>query len=177
MHNHKDVMLDLETMGNNPESPIIAIGAVSFNKNGIGEEFYEVIDLESSISAGAVPDASTIMWWMKQSDSARAQFNSNQAIILAEGLRRFTTYLSQFDLKDVRVWGNGAAFDNVILAGAYRMCGQTQPWKFWNDMCYRTIKNMNLNIKIDVRSGTYHNALDDAKTQALHLIRILNHEG
>ncbi|MFA5379904.1 MAG: 3'-5' exoribonuclease, partial [Dehalococcoidia bacterium] len=45
-----EVSLDLETMGNGPDAAIIAIGAVEFSlETGLlGQEFYEVVDLESS---------------------------------------------------------------------------------------------------------------------------------
>lgn len=173
MSDFKNVMVDLETMGNSSNSAIISIGAVAFNKEIIGPEFYCVVDLESSMKSGASLDASTVMWWMKQSDAARAQFNSAKTKNLAKALQDFTFYMQGFGSDKVKLWGNGAAFDNVILSSAYKMCQLKQPWKFWNDMCYRTLKNMNPDVKMD-RSGVYHNALDDAKSQALHLIKILN---
>ncbi len=68
-----NIMLDLETMGNTPTSAIIAIGAVRFDKK-IKGKFYGVIDLESCLEDGLTVDASTIMWWMQQSDAARKAF-------------------------------------------------------------------------------------------------------
>jgi exodeoxyribonuclease VIII len=44
-------------------------------------------------------------------------------------------------------------------------------WEFWKDRCYRTIKNCYPDVPFD-RRGTHHNALDDARSQALHLIAI-----
>ncbi|EOS94062.1 prophage exonuclease [Erwinia tracheiphila PSU-1] len=72
MFNH--LMIDLETMGNKPSSPILAIGAVFFSpQNGeLGEEFYTPVNLESAMAGGAIPDADTIIWWLKQSSEARA---------------------------------------------------------------------------------------------------------
>jgi len=74
--------------------------------------------------------------------------------------------------ENVRVWGNGAAFDNVILASAYRQANITQPWLFWNDRCYRTVKALSPAVTMQ-RNGTHHNALDDAESQARHLIDML----
>ena len=70
------------------------------------------------------------------------------------------------------MWGNGATFDNVILANAYRGAGLPVPWKFWNDKCYRTIKGFFPQIKLQ-RIGTHHNAQDDAESQAWHLINMV----
>jgi len=48
-----------------------------------------------------------------------------------------------------------------------------QPWHFWNDMCYRTVKNL-LGGDIEfVKPEIPHHALWDAKAQAEHLIKIM----
>ena len=60
---------------------------------------------------------------------------------------------------------------NIILSEAYQRIGTSAPWPFWKDRCYRTMKNMHPGVQME-RAGTHHNALDDAKTQALHLMRI-----
>lgn len=74
--------------------------------------------------------------------------------------------------KDMRPYGNGASFDLSILKAAYDAVGLKAPWKFWDERCYRTIKNDYSQIEPDERAGTHHNALDDAKFQALHAIKI-----
>jgi DNA polymerase III epsilon subunit-like protein len=168
----KDIMVDLETMGNNPNAAIVAIGAVYFDleTGTLGEEFYCTVNLESSVANGGIIDASTVMWWMKQSDEARKPLVEN-AIDIKEALELFREFVTKTP-EDKNVWGNGAAFDNVILGSAYTRLGLKKPWSFLNDRCYRTIKSMNKEIKLE-RSGTHHNALDDAKTQAMHLMKIL----
>ncbi|EKS0829523.1 3'-5' exoribonuclease, partial [Escherichia coli] len=60
------LMIDLETMGKNPDAPIISIGAIFFDPQTgeMGPEFSKTIDLET---AGGVIDRDTIKWWLKQS--------------------------------------------------------------------------------------------------------------
>lgn len=159
-------MLDLETMGNGSKAAIIAIGAVRFDKE-VTDRFYQVVDLQSSVDAGLEMDASTVLWWMKQGDEARSHF-SRSGVSLRQALVDFSKWIGD----DAEVWGNGASFDNTILSNAYRLAGITQPWKFWNDRCYRTLKSLYRDIKME-RTGTYHCAVDDAESQALHLMRIL----
>lgn len=163
-----NIMLDLETMGTNSNAAIVAIGAVKFGNGQLGDEFYQVVDLQSCVNVGLTIDPSTVMWWMQQSDEARAQFNRT-AIPIIPALVQFGEWM-EYD-PDTQMWGNGAAFDNVILANAYRACGLDSPWTFMNDRCYRTMKAMYPSIP-KTRIGTYHNALDDAKTQAVHLMEI-----
>lgn len=172
----KDVMIDLETMGNGPSAAIIAIGAVSFDikEQKLGAEFYCKISLESSVKAGGVMDASTVLWWLQQSEEARAEFKEKGAQI-HDALHDFQLWMDSLhiDIKERKVWGNGATFDNVILRSAYNNCSMKTPWEYFGDRCYRTVKNMYPHIKME-RTGTHHNALDDAKSQAVHLMAMLN---
>jgi exodeoxyribonuclease VIII len=171
----QDVMLDLETMGNGPRSAIVAIGAVRFDiaRNHIGDRFYAAVDLASSVAMGGEMDPSTVLWWMRQSDSARSAFERPGALLSA-ALMQFTAWLHDCGSpNDVRVWGNGAAFDNVILASAYRCGNMPLPWRYWNDRCYRTIRAQHPGVKLE-RVGVHHNAADDAESQARHLLAMLN---
>ena len=167
--NMNNIMLDLETMGNNSYAAIVAIGAVRFDDN-IKDSFYEIVKLESSIDLGMKMDASTIMWWLEQCDSARSELTKDGALTISGALIKFAKWIGD----DAVVWGNGATFDNVILTNAYKLATYPRPWKFRNDACYRTIKNLNKDVMLS-RIGTHHNALDDAKSQAEHLIDIWKH--
>ena len=72
--------------------------------------------------------------------------------------------------RDVELWGNGADFDNTILGSLYDAFGLRKPWSYSRNRCYRTMKNIGIGPrKPQVREGIYHNALDDAITQAIHL--------
>jgi exodeoxyribonuclease VIII len=164
----KNVMVDLETLGAGNNAVIIAIGAVEFCKDaGIGRTFYELIDPQSCVEQGLKMDVDTVMWWMRQSDSARAAFDRPSRHLNAV-LLDFATWFPE----GAALWGNGATFDNVILSSAYKSAQINRPWGRWDDRCYRTLKNLRPNIKL-ARSGTHHNALDDARTQALHAIDLL----
>lgn len=162
-----NVMLDLETMGTGPSSAIVAIGAVRFDPvaGKLGDEFYRVVDLQSAVDDGGVIDPSTVLWWMKQSDEARREFER-----VGFPIRNALLDFAMFIQPDDKVWGNGASFDNVILRSAYEHAGQPCPWKWYNDRCYRTVKSTS-DLKI-VNSGVKHNALSDSIAQANHLIEI-----
>ena len=171
----KDIMLDLETMGIGSNAAICAIGAVEFDLESgeLGREFYTIVNLESSVKAGGVIDASTVLWWMEQSDSARAELQRNgNKIELA--LVMFSEWLDDCGVepKELCIWGNGAAFDNVILRSAYGKTGIKTPWEFQGDRCYRTAKNLSPSVKM-VRAGLHHCAVDDARDQARHLIELV----
>jgi len=161
------IMIDLETMGTNANAAILSIGAVRFGTDSIIDEYYQTIDLESCIEWGLEMDASTVKWWLKQSKKAQRALAANTKT-LDEVLNSLSAWLG----KKATVWGNGSDFDNVILANAYKTIEQKQPWPYYNNRCYRTLKELHPHIKIE-RQGTHHNALDDATTQAQHLMQIL----
>ena len=164
----KHCMVDLETLGTRPGDCILSLGAVLFNSSGTTSEMYMTINQDSSRGIGMRAQKSTIEWWQKQSEEARADaFKGEFSIETA--LTMFSMWLP----KDTCVWGNGANFDNVLLGSAYRLAKKEQPWEFWNDRCYRTVKALFPQVKM-ARTGTHHNALDDAKSQALHLVAIDN---
>jgi exodeoxyribonuclease VIII len=170
------VMLDLETMGTGPRAAIVAIGAVAFDLETCEMNvhiFYTVVKLESSMQCGLEVDASTILWWMQQSVQARAAIYASERISLPLALEEFSRWLLAVAGKDAKVWGNGATFDNVVITSAYKAFGLIRPWGFRNDRCYRTIRALHPEVPETNVFGTKHNALDDARYQAMQLIKMI----
>lgn len=162
-------MLDLETLGKSPGSVIVSIGAVKFGDRSIVSKFYWHIDPQSCVDVGLTLDASTVLWWLQQNEAARLEI-CKPALPLTNVLIAFTAWL---DDSNANVWGNGATFDNTLLTAAYEAAHIPRPWSHINDRCYRTVKNANRDIPIDpYKVGTHHNAVDDAESQALHLMAI-----
>ncbi|EIC2136778.1 3'-5' exoribonuclease, partial [Citrobacter freundii] len=91
------LMVDMETMGNSPDAPIVSIGAVFFDPStgNTGAEFYRVVSLESSMSFGMKPDASTIQWWLKQSSEARSAILVDEAMGLRESLELLADFIAE----------------------------------------------------------------------------------
>jgi hypothetical protein len=79
--------------------------------------------------------------------------------------------LAQFvPQQDVLVWSNGASFDIPILNSAFNDVNVAAPWKFYNERCYRTMKNLYPDVPYARAEGSVaHNALHDARDQARHL--------
>jgi hypothetical protein len=168
------VMIDLETMGVESNSVICSIGAVKFDitkssfKDSVLDEFYCTVDALDCKRHGLVFTQTTLDWWAKQ-DPQTLKLLRKDNVSLMEALERFSKW---YGGKSLPTWGNGAAFDNVILENAYKAVGLTRPWLPWDDRCYRTIKNL-LSTKPPARGGTYHNALDDSRFQTQHLLMML----
>lgn len=176
------VMVDLETMGKKHNAPIVAIGAVVFDPatGSIGESFYKVVCLESSVNWGAVIDPSTVIWWLKQSSEARSAIVNDDAIPLLDVLLQFREFVSDNvagGSKKAQVWGNGASFDNSILRSSYDCIAEDYPWEYWNDRDVRTMVELGQAIGFDPKTtipfeGDRHNALADAIHQARYVSAI-----
>ena len=167
------LMLDLETMGKNPDAPIISIGAIFFDPQtgDMGPEFSKTIDLET---AGGVIDRDTIKWWLKQSREAQSAIMTDE-IPLDDALLQLREFIDENSGEFfVQVWGNGANFDNTILRRSYERQGIPCPWRYYNDRDVRTIVELGKAIDFDARTaipfeGERHNALDDARYQAKYV--------
>ncbi|MDG0246294.1 3'-5' exoribonuclease [Klebsiella pneumoniae] len=176
------VMVDLESMGKKHNAPIVAIGAVVFDPatGSIGESFYKVVCLESSVNWGAVIDPSTVIWWLKQSSEARSAIVNDDAIPLQDALLQFREFVSDNvagGSKKAQVWGNGASFDNSILRSSYDCIAEDYPWEYWNDRDVRTMVELGQAISFDPKTtipfeGSRHNALADAIHQARYVSAI-----
>lgn len=183
------IMVDLETVGTRAGCGILSIGAVAYDTEAgeLGREFYQVVDIQSCYNVGLFSESETLMWWKDRPEEARKVMelaqNKETSIELSLALTRFNQFIelvqadfnasrSDNGITDVEIYGNGADFDNAILIVAY--AAVKLPWsagKFSN-RCYRTDKVKLPHIKIQ-RIGTHHSALDDAKSQALHHIKLV----
>jgi len=160
------LMLDLETMGKNSNSAIVSIGAVEFdiNTGETGREFYEIVDLQSCLDKGLMVNASTIYWWLLQSDAARKQIcQPNDS--LENVLNKLNSYFEL--LGDFELWGNSARFDIGILEDAYTACGYHEmPWNFRKERDVRTLVAFAPSVKDNYPfTGVMHNPIDDCKNQ------------
>ncbi|HBH7145507.1 exonuclease [Escherichia coli] len=170
------LMIDLETMGKNPDAPIISIGAIFFDPQtgDMGPEFSKTIDLDT---AGGVIDRDVIKWWLKQSREAQSAIMTDE-IPLDDALLQLREFIAENSGEFfVQVWGNGANFDNVILRRSYERQGIPCPWRYCNDRDVRTIVELGKAIDFDARTaipfeGERHNALDDARYQAKYVSAI-----
>ncbi|EFK2623768.1 exonuclease [Escherichia coli] len=170
------LMIDLETMGKNPDAPIASIGAVFFDPQTgeQGPEFSKIIDMGT---CGGTVDISTIEWWLQRSGEARAAILADR-IPLDDALLQLREFIDENSGEFfVQVWGNGANFDNVILRRSYERQEIPCPWRYTNDRDVRTMVALGLVMDFDARNvttfeGERHNALHDARYQAKYVSAI-----
>lgn len=186
----RDVVIDLETLGKTEHSLVVSAGLVEVDLsahklvNSLKVEF----DIINQPYRGAVMDVDTVAWWLKQSASARDVFERciKHGTPVPQGLMVISGFIMGADPNDpdapvpnpdVRVWGNGSSFDNVILRAMYSREGLLPPWEYWNDRDLRTMKTVYEMIAgqkfVKRTPDTAHDALEDATAQALDLIDLV----
>lgn len=176
-----NIMLDLECLNSQTTAAIISIGAVYFDiqKQELGSELYIELSqnaIQEQLNLGRTWSLSTNIWWMQQSDEARAVWSGKG---LKSDNKECVNKIKEFwgiypeHGSNVKVWGNGSTYDNVCLQSYLRTFKARIPWSYKGDLCYRTVKSLFGNRAKLERIGAHHNGLDDAKTQALHLMKML----
>lgn len=167
-----NLMIDVESMGTKPTAPLMAIGAVFFDENGgMGDTFYRAIHLATSVNLGFVMEPAAVLFWMAQPDEARNAVLFN-VLPVRDVMEEFADWIRQrCSRNDLLVWGNSPAFDCVKVEAHFKALDIETPWLYFNERCYRTIRERNRVVEQDERHGL-HNALEDAKFQARHLQKI-----
>lgn len=158
-------MIDIETLGTTPGSVILSIGAVGFDPTTGQQDagVHILIDPANAQAAGLTIDASTVDFWLTQSQAARDALRTGLRVSLAAGLETLSAYWraqgGEF------FWAHGPDFDGVLLSAAYRAVERTAPWRYSKARCTRTIYAAS-GVSPDRAAGTHHSALDDARSQA-----------
>ena len=164
------IMLDIETLGTTPGCVIASIGACTFDPESgevARQTFYDLIDIGDAVGAGLTIEYGTVLWWLRQSDEARAEITRQDARSpLKEALDNLSAWYLEIGADEhTQVWCNGASFDFTILEAAYRAVNAVSPWSYWQLRCARTARNL-LPACETPRQGVAHNALADAIYQA-----------
>jgi len=167
----KEIMVDIETLGTDSNSVIVSISAVAFDiANGkVGETFEVGIDILEQALHGGMVDNGTIAWWSTQSKEAKKTLTKISSQPVEQALSGFNKWLVDtvsVDLKDVKLWGNGSGFDNVIIRNLYRRSNIDFVLPYWCDNDVRTLVTLaNIDTRDYTFEGVKHNGIDDCKHQ------------
>jgi hypothetical protein len=176
-------MFDLETLGVSPRSTILSIGAVTFHSNGLGaREFY----IECNpVQPGRSIEISTLGWWFKQAQENKIYppLSGNNRIDLAvyaffKWMRSEAEWYSPGTETEIILWANGIDFDWGLIKEVLADTEMTSIIKYNNVRDYRTLYKLLSHVpRPEMSPDLQHNALEDAKHQALHCIDLLREVG
>jgi hypothetical protein len=183
-------MVDIETLGTTEDSVILQIGAVVFDKydentNPIKAEFLTDMTISDQIRIyKRTVDSDTLIWWIdevgsKARESVLKRYTSNDLLICStyNALEDFNNFVcSHIDEEDHNfVWSNSPSFDLAIIKHAMRQCDIKPTWNHWEERDVRTMHHINRTLNLGINKkidGVAHNALDDAKAQAIYVMKI-----
>lgn len=173
MNGKLDVMVDIETTGTCHNAGILTIGAMILQPQvGIDRFFYIKLDPKHIEREGFIIQRHVMEWWDKQRKDVKDEAFSGLELPTV-AFTSFAQWLNNIP-EEYNIWGNAPSFDCSILKDYFDKLGIPCPWKYWNEMCYRTVKNMFPGIKIQ-KGNDAHSAIVDAHNQGRHLQEILNY--
>lgn len=155
-----ELMIDIETLGLGDNAVIAAIGAATFDIDGVGTvaECYNVLDVVAQ--PGRSIDASTAAWWLQQSDEARYIFQEKAPKVhITQAIERLKRFSRQAISTGGGVWANAPDFDLRILSTTGF---GSVPYYQHRDV--RTVRKLLPTDAIPVRNVA-HNALEDVRYQ------------
>lgn len=157
-------MVDLETLDVKSTATVLTLGAVRFDpfSNSPMKELYLRVDIDSQDKLGCTVDDNTLKWWNQQDVSIMEEaFDPRDRIPIHEVINQFHALAWNCDA----FWSHGATFDLMILQNLYDKLGRTYPWQYWQMRDTRTL--FDIGYDPDMPQGSKHNALEDAKRQAV----------
>lgn len=172
--NYTDLMIDIETTGNEPGCGILSIAVVPFSAGVVAPEaihFYRKVLPASNLEYYLFGNESTMKWWAGQPAAVREEAHSGTAD-LREVLEALTSYIKLFP-KEICLWGNGATFDCPVLEAAYVATEEEIPWTYKQLRCYRTLNAYAPDWVTPQVNNAAHNAHSDAVFQAERAAKIL----
>lgn len=169
MANH--AMIDLETLSTAHNAVVLSIGACIFDDDHkpVTEKFYANLEIDTQLALSRNVSQSTFMWWLQQTEAARDAIVRTERQDTKNTLVSFARWLDTHNV--VGVWGNGAAFDNILLESMYDDYKLPRAWKYNQNFCYRTLAAIAGPIAesksfMRILPTVAHDALADAIAQA-----------
>ena len=179
--NRADIMIDLETLGTEPDSPIIQIAAARFDiaTGDIIDTFNQVCGFQFEHNITITID--TLKWWLNTDNELLKDLlnqGKNSTLSMIESFYSWIT--NQGEIDERYLWGNGILFDNNMIKTHFQNFYHKYPILYRNDRDMRTIVDLAA-MKLGLESATEfsklhsdeniraHDAMNDVKTQ-VHII-------
>lgn len=166
MTGRADMILDLETLGTEPGSVVLQVGAIAFNSYTRVElaRFERNIDIGSQLLVGLTVDPKTLHWWGQQSREAQASVFA-PGVSISAAVRDFMLFWGACGCTDQsRIWARGTDFDPTIWAAAMTAAETVVPWQHHLARDVRTLlEDRGVDREAIMRRGIRHRAVADAE--------------
>lgn len=177
--NKVGIMMDIETLDLAPRAIVTQLAFVAFDLDdptAILREVEEYLPIQPQLALSRTLNADTLIWWMQQSDDARAKFKASSGNDMDEITALVNSVATKMgrviaDADYYELWARGPQFDAVVVESLLGDFGQETPWKYDTVRDLRTLLGLaGVDTKADVPMPTgltSHHALSDCKYQIL----------
>lgn len=144
----ENVMIDLETGATTPNAVVFAVGLVVFNDHKV-EPIEELRDRAIVMYPEIGPQnilprilaTETLAWHAKEPNRAEMlskYLDENSAITVDQVFDKFEDTIKP----KAKVWANSPSFDLAILRHWAKQVGRELPFKFYQELDFRTLKHL-----------------------------------
>ena len=173
-------MIDLETLGVEPDSVIITLGAVKFDPYSDAEPNHGLY-LRCDVEEQSEKELKKLGFDLKATgygefadvEYDESAFGDHERVNMDSLTKQLNKWCVGVDF----LWCQGPLFDYAILQNLYKNVGKPCPWNFWQIRDSRTVFGM---MQTDPRKAIQeelHNALADCYYQAKCLQQTYKHFG
>ena len=178
-------MTDIESLDVGPRSIVSQIGMVfarADDPETVIKEVLVYLPIQPQIALKRTLSAQTLVWWMKQSDEARAEFEANTGddfeelpSLLRHVIRQYNQVVGD---ETCEVWARGPQFDVVNIESLMADCALQAPWGYNVVRDLRTLmalaglRTQDVTRPIEL---TDHMALMDCKYQLMCYAESMKH--
>lgn len=161
------IMIDLETLGLQPNAVITQISAIAFDIQPliIGHSFNKHINIQSHLDDGAVIDGESLLWTVKNNSSSILVDADNQQSI-RNSLKDLKIFIEMNNPS--YIWAKSPQFDCIKLEWWYNKYGANPPWTYDMLRDVRTLQwaiGKDFTKLYDEYKEKEHNALIDCEYQ------------
>jgi len=172
-------MIDLETLGVEPDSVVITLGAIKFDPYSDTEPhdgLYLRCDIEEqSEKYNRSIDDNTLAWWGRQEQNIQDEaFGDHENRVNMDTL---TKAINKWCVGLDQLLCQGPLFDYAILQNLYKQVGKPCPWNYWQIRDSRTLFSMMPSDPRKAIQEEAHNALADCYYQAKCVQSTFKHFG
>jgi hypothetical protein len=170
-------MIDLETLGVEPDCVVMTIGAIKFDPFTDTEPhsgLYLRCDVDEQTNMGRTVDDNTLAWWAQQDEAIKEEaFGEHERSSMDQVTRAINKFCVGLDV----LWCQGPLFDYAILQNLYKQVGKPAPWHYWQIRDSRTLFSMMPQDPRKAIQESLHNALADCYYQAKCVQQSYKHFG
>jgi hypothetical protein len=170
------IMIDTESLGLSSKCVVTQLALLAYDLDD-PEEYLaleeQFLPITPQTILGREINGDTVLWWMKQSDAARAMFEQNSGNDYPELYAKTAHFFDHIktlteDRSEVEIWARGTDHDISILKSLAEDLNLTLPWKYDTVRDLRTLMSAAGVGKREIapRVGYIeHHALSDCKHQ------------